>query len=99
MSRCTAWRTASGSLGNAIEPEQLAWAELFEDSIQALRLRRLRHVFGEAIQVRFAPQSCTLQDRCLLASTVPLAEGLLAMEDRRFVEKMSAGVAALLADV
>ncbi|CAJ1364061.1 unnamed protein product [Effrenium voratum] len=30
MSRCSAWRSASGSLGNAIGEEQLRWAEAFE---------------------------------------------------------------------
>merc|ERR1712232_1505164 len=44
MSRCSAWRTASNSLGNAILPEQVQWAELFEDALQGLRLKRLRRI-------------------------------------------------------
>merc|ERR1719401_850482 len=75
---CSAWRTASGSEGNAIHPEQVAWAELFEDALQSLRLQRLRRTFGEAVQVRFAPRECTLQDRCLVASVAPLPPGLWA---------------------
>lgn len=72
MSRCSAWRTACGSEGNAIGPEQVEWAELFEDALQSPRLRRLGQIFGSAAQVRFAPNSCTLQDRCLLAASTPL---------------------------
>lgn len=78
MSRCSAWRTASESEGNAIGPEQVAWAELFEDGLQALRIQRLCDIFGAATQVRFAPRECTLQDRCLLAGAPPLPSELWA---------------------
>jgi len=78
MSRCSAWRTASGSDGNAVTDAQLEWAELFEDALQALRLRRLEQLLGAAAQVRFAPSECTLQDRCLLAGPPPLPRSLWA---------------------
>jgi len=78
MSRCSAWRTASGSDGNAVSDTQLEWAELFEDALQALRLQRLEQLLGAAAQVRFAPSECTLQDRCLLAGAAPLPRSLWA---------------------
>jgi len=78
MSRCSAWRSAAGSEGNAVQTEQLLWAELFEDCLQAPRLRRLGRVFGAAAEVRFAPRRCTLQDRCLVAAAEPLPGGLWA---------------------
>jgi len=99
MSRCSAWRTASGSLGNAIQPEQREWAELFEDALQAPRLRRLHNIFGAAEEVRFAPHECTLQDRCLLAGTPPLPAGLFAhgdgCEDAAFLARLRTGAAGL----
>merc|ERR1719437_177310 len=76
MSRCSAWRTASNSLGNAILPEQCEWAELFEDMVQSLRLQRLERIFGAAEELRFAPIECTLQDRCLVAAPPPLPAAL-----------------------
>jgi len=78
MSRCSAWRNTFGSDGNAIHDAQLEWAELFEDALQALRLRRLEQLLGAAAQVRFAPSECTLQDRCLLAGAAPLPRSLWA---------------------
>merc|ERR1712093_45199 len=81
MSRCSAWRNTAGSVGSAILDEQLRWAELFEDAIQRLRIQRLLEVFGDAAQVRFAPPECTLQDRCLVASSAPLPPGIWAHSD------------------
>merc|ERR1740121_570205 len=100
MSRCSAWRTASESDGNAIGPEQVAWAELFEDALQALRIRRLREIFGAATQVRFAPRECTLQDRCLMAAAPPLPSGLWAHggDDASFAQQLGRAVEALCAD-
>lgn len=102
LSRCSAWRSASGSEGNAIHGDQVAWAELFEDSVQALRLGRLAEIFEAVEQVRFAPAECTLQDRCLVAGPAPLPEGVLAhgeaVRDGGFLRRLRAGVAELLAD-
>ncbi|CAE8629944.1 unnamed protein product [Polarella glacialis] len=102
MSRCSAWRSASGSDGNAICPEQVRWAELFEDHLQALRLRRLAEAFGDSAEVRFAPRECTLQDRCLLAAEPPMPGGLLAhserFRDEEFLACLRNGVLALLAE-
>jgi len=93
MSRSTSWRTNSESLNNAVQTEQIRWSEDFEDALQALRVRRLAEIFGHAVQVRFAPRACTLQDRCLLASTVPLP--ISDSMDAEFVERVRAGVRAL----
>lgn len=102
MSRCSAWRSASGSDGNAIHADQLAWAELFEDALQSLRLRRLEEVFGFATEVRFAPSECTLQDRCLVAAASPLPPGIWAhgedCEDTAFVSSLRTAVGDLLAE-
>jgi len=102
MSRSSAWRSASGSDGNAIRSEQVEWAEVFEDSLQSLRRRRLRRIFGAASEVRFAPRECTLQDRCLVAcGTSPaLPLGLFAhgaeSEDVDFVKTLQDAATALL---
>jgi len=102
MSRCSAWRTASESRGNAIHDEQLEWAELFEDSLQALRLQRLRQIFSTVNEVRFAPRNCTMQDRCLLACTGEFPDGLLAhgddCHDDHFHCRIQRGLAELFAD-
>lgn len=101
MSRCSAWRSAAGSEGNAVQDGQLQWAELFEDCLQAPRLRRLGQVFGAAAEVRFAPRGCTLQDRCLLASAAPLPAGLWAHgeveADEAFLAQLRASGTRLLA--
>ena len=34
MSKCTAWRSAAQSLGNAISDEQITYAQIFEDHLQ-----------------------------------------------------------------
>merc|ERR1712129_74001 len=102
MSRCSAWRNTAGSVGAAILEEQLRWAELFEDSIQRPRLRRLSEVFGASTQVRFAPLECTLQDRCLLAGAEPLPPGIWAhgelATDAAFLAQLRTASQALLAD-
>lgn len=102
MSRCSAWRTASESLGNAIQPEQLEWAELFEDALQTLRLRRLAQIFGASSEIRFAPRECTLQDRCLVAAPSPIPEGIRAhgeaSTDPAFLMQLRTAAAQLLAD-
>eukprot|EP00928_Gymnodinium_smaydae_P088082 TRINITY_DN72229_c0_g1_i1.p1 TRINITY_DN72229_c0_g1~~TRINITY_DN72229_c0_g1_i1.p1 ORF type:complete len:481 (+),score=74.16 TRINITY_DN72229_c0_g1_i1:134-1444(+) len=96
MSRCSSWRSASGSLGNAIAPDQVQWAELFEDHLQSLRLRRLKRLFGASIEVRFAPSECTLQDRCLLAGQASLLQTLDAHSNgETFVKSLSAASIAL----
>eukprot|EP00439_Symbiodinium_sp_Y106_P049069 s3548_g6.t1 len=94
MSRCSAWRSASASLGNAITSQQVSWAELFEDHLQSLRLKRLSTAFGTSVEVRFAPQECTLQDRCLLAAeSVP--EAIYASSDLAFLQQLERGVREL----
>jgi hypothetical protein len=102
MSRCSAWRTAAGSDGNAINANQIRWAEFFEDALQHLRLQRLCTLFGTAAQIRFAPPECTLQDRCLLASASPLPPGIWAhgetAKDPAFMEQLRSASQALLAD-
>merc|ERR1719359_2100047 len=98
MSRCSAWRTAQHSVGSGIDPEQITWAQRFEDGIQSLRLCKLKAIFGDAVQVRFAPLECTMQDRCLLACTPPLPRGLLANgddDDAGFIQCLQRGVEAL----
>merc|ERR1711865_258623 len=81
MSRCSAWRNTAGSVGSAILDDQLRWAELFEDSIQRLRVQRLSDNFAEVVQLRFAPPECTIQDRCLIARTDPLPPEIFAHGD------------------
>jgi len=102
MSRCSAWRTAAGSNGNAIHTDQLEWAELFEDALQTLRLRRLDRIFGASTEVRFAPSSCTLQDRCLIAGPPPLPTGIFAHDgtssDPAFLAQLRQSAGRLLAD-
>ena len=97
MSKCSAWRSASGSLGNAITSEQVSWAELFEDHLQTLRLKRLSTAFGTSLEVRFAPRECTLQDRCLLATESPLPETICAdhSSDPVFLDRLENGVKEL----
>eukprot|EP00435_Cladocopium_sp_Y103_P006392 s1158_g2.t1 len=98
MSKCSAWRSASQSLGNAITDEQLSWAEIFEDHLQTPRLSKLRRCFGAATEVRFAPRECTLQDRCLLAMKPPFPSNLLAHhdDDPKFFAALEQGVQELL---
>ena len=97
MSKCSAWRSASGSLGNAITSEQVSWAELFEDHLQSLRLKRLSIAFGSSAEVRFAPRECTLQDRCLLAAedTIPEAASACVISDPPFLQQLERGVEEL----
>lgn len=92
MSRCCAWRTTAQSLGNAILPKQERWSELFEDAVQSVRLRKLRLAFGSSAQVRFAPRSCTLQDRCLIASRL-ISAGAVdpAVQSTSFISMLRAG--------
>lgn len=102
MSRCAAWRNTAGSLGNAIHEDQLRWSEFFEDGVQAVRLQRLKEIFGDAVQVRFAPQECTLQDRCLVAAAPPLPAALwshggnLGTSTSDFVAHIQGAAAALV---
>jgi len=101
MSRCSAWRTATHSFGSGIDPEQITWAERFEDGIQILRLRRLKTIFGDAVQVRFAPRECTMQDRCLIAGASSLPPSLLANgddDDACFFASLQRGLDGLLAE-
>lgn len=101
MSRCSAWRSASGSEGNAISQEQVRWAELFEDHVQALRLRRLKRIFGDSAEVRFAPRACTLQDRCLLASQALPADLFTsgAASESSFLLQLRSGASKLLQEL
>lgn len=98
MSKCSAWRSASQSLGNAISEDQFSWAEIFEDHLQTPRLSKLRRCFGAAAEVRFAPRECTLQDRCLLAMKAPFPRNLMAHhdDDPRFFAALEQGVQELL---
>ncbi|CAE7805706.1 unnamed protein product [Symbiodinium necroappetens] len=95
MSRCSAWRSASASLGNAITSQQVSWAELFEDHLQSLRLKRLSTAFGASVEVRFAPRECTLQDRCLLAAESSVPEAIYASSDPAFLQQLTRGVREL----
>lgn len=99
MCRFSAWRTVQGSAGNAIDPEQVVWAEVFEDAVNSLRIRRLQQLFGAAAQVRFAPTQCTLQDRCLIAGRAPLPPGIWAngefCTDDGFISRIKSSVRAL----
>mmetsp|Transcript_66861 Transcript_66861/g.160055 ORF Transcript_66861/g.160055 Transcript_66861/m.160055 type:complete len:469 (+) Transcript_66861:27-1433(+) len=95
MSRCSAWRTASGSRGSAHCAEQVELAEHFEDALQAMRLRRLRRLFGDATQVRFAPRECTLQDRCLIATRRSLPDLVSEVSAEKFISSLSSAADAL----
>ncbi|CAK9116620.1 unnamed protein product [Durusdinium trenchii] len=86
MSKCTAWRSAAQSLGNAISDEQITYAQIFEDHLQALRVQKLAQAFGAAKEVRFAPRSCTLQDRCLIGCPD------LDLPSEGFLERLREGV-------
>lgn len=97
ISRNAAWRTTAESFNSAVKDEQVAWAESFEDAVQCLRLRRLQELFEHVTVVRFAPRSCTLQDRCLLACREPLSAD--CDDTSAFVERLRLGVGALGAPV
>jgi len=100
LSRCSAWRTTAKSLGNGVLEEQLEWAELFEDSIQSFRLRRLEDIFGASAEIRFAPSQCTLQDRCLVSvQGTELPAGVFAHEstqDPAFMQQLRKAAEELL---
>jgi len=95
MSRCSAWRNTCGSHGSRITPEQVALAESFEDALQALRTKRLQSIFGEALQVRFAPRACTMQDRCLLATPKPMPDFFNEASPGQFISELRAAADAL----
>mmetsp|Transcript_18339 Transcript_18339/g.42828 ORF Transcript_18339/g.42828 Transcript_18339/m.42828 type:complete len:479 (+) Transcript_18339:94-1530(+) len=95
MSRCSAWRNTCGSRGSRITPEQVALAESFEDALQALRTKRLQSIFGDAVQVRFAPRACTMQDRCLLATPHPMPDFFNEALPGRFIRELRVAADAL----
>jgi len=68
--RCVAWRTTAGALGNRITPQQVRAAELFEDALQQPRLRLLQGSFPAAAEVLFIEKEKSPQNRCLLAGSL-----------------------------
>lgn len=67
--RCVAWRTTAGALGNRITEAQVRVGELFEDALQQPRLNTLRRLFPAATEVAFVKADASPQNRCLLAGS------------------------------
>lgn len=67
---CVSWRTTADALGSRIMTTQVRAAELFEDTLQAPRISKLRSMFPAATEVAFVPAERSLQNRCILAGTV-----------------------------
>ncbi|CAD7946758.1 unnamed protein product [Amoebophrya sp. A25] len=71
LCRWAAWRNTEQSADSKLSEEHIRIAEICDDVVQAMRMKKLRSFFRTVRQITYVPTSNSMQNRAIICETLP----------------------------